>query len=84
MPRIREELRRFTATTLTTVDRRLGELPGASGLPSGCSFHPCCPVAMPACAFEIPPLYEVGSSHRSACLWHDRRFSSGVPDGVRP
>ncbi|MDR7482345.1 MAG: ABC transporter ATP-binding protein [Armatimonadota bacterium] len=60
----------------------LGELPGAYQVPPGCRFHPRCPVAMPACAQEDPPLYHVGPDHRAACLWHDARFAGAAPGAL--
>jgi peptide/nickel transport system ATP-binding protein len=35
--------------------------------PSGCRFHPRCPVAIARCSTTTPPLYEVGSVH-ARCL----------------
>jgi peptide/nickel transport system ATP-binding protein len=35
--------------------------------PSGCRFHPRCPVVMARCTTTAPPLYEVGSVH-ARCL----------------
>lgn len=39
------------------------ELPDATRLPSGCSFHPRCPIAQQnLCDAQLPPLKQVGSS----------------------
>jgi oligopeptide transport system ATP-binding protein len=57
----------------------LGELPSGDRVPLGCRFHPRCPVAMPVCGQEDPPLYHVGPDHRAACLWHDPRFAATAP-----
>ncbi len=35
--------------------------------PSGCRFHPRCPVVMEKCSKEIPPLLEIETGHWSAC-----------------
>jgi oligopeptide/dipeptide ABC transporter ATP-binding protein len=45
-----------------------GETPDPSRIPSGCRFHPRCPVAFDRCPRVDPPLYEVGPDHQAACL----------------
>jgi peptide/nickel transport system ATP-binding protein len=45
-----------------------GETPDLSDPPTGCRFHPRCPVAIAACCQVDPPLDEVGPGHRVACL----------------
>ena len=44
-----------------------GEIPHASNIPSGCRFHPRCPVAGENCARLIPEMKTVGERHRAAC-----------------
>ncbi|MDH3602153.1 MAG: ATP-binding cassette domain-containing protein [Candidatus Tectomicrobia bacterium] len=44
-----------------------GEVPTALNPPSGCHFHPRCPIAMPHCSGEEPPLTEVAPNHWVAC-----------------
>jgi oligopeptide/dipeptide ABC transporter ATP-binding protein len=44
-----------------------GELPSPSDPPSGCAFHPRCPVAIGRCTTEEPALIEVGGGHRASC-----------------
>jgi peptide/nickel transport system ATP-binding protein len=44
-----------------------GEIASALNPPSGCRFHPRCPVAIERCATEEPPLIEVGPQRRVAC-----------------
>jgi len=45
-----------------------GEIPSAINPPTGCHFHPRCPVATPACSQGRPPLREVAPGHFSACI----------------
>ncbi|HKF84210.1 MAG TPA: ABC transporter ATP-binding protein, partial [Candidatus Limnocylindrales bacterium] len=45
----------------------VGETPDAAHVPSGCRFHPRCPLAFARCTVEEPPLFEVGDGHRAAC-----------------
>jgi peptide/nickel transport system ATP-binding protein len=45
-----------------------GETPDPSRIPSGCRFHPRCPVAFDRCLTVDPPLFAVGPDHQAACL----------------
>jgi oligopeptide/dipeptide ABC transporter ATP-binding protein len=45
-----------------------GMVPALSQLPSGCRFHPRCPLAKPACAERPPPAFTVEDGHRAACI----------------
>lgn len=65
------------------TDGRLPSLPGSvpslARVPSGCAFHPRCPIARPVCSKDPgPPLAPAQGAtspeHRSACL-----FSQEVP-----
>jgi len=44
-----------------------GEIPNAIDPPSGCRFHPRCPIARPNCAEEVPSLRELRPQHFIAC-----------------
>jgi peptide/nickel transport system ATP-binding protein/oligopeptide transport system ATP-binding protein len=44
-----------------------GETPNPIHLPSGCRFHPRCPVAIERCKTEDPAYVEVGKGHQAAC-----------------
>ena len=44
-----------------------GRVPEATDFPSGCRFHPRCPLAEDRCRGESPPLEEVGPAHGAAC-----------------
>lgn len=45
-----------------------GETPNPIDLPSGCRFHPRCPVAISICKQRDPQLFSVSESHHAACL----------------
>lgn len=45
----------------------LGEVPSPVNPPSGCRFHPRCPLAMEICKQEEPQLVDVGGGHYVAC-----------------
>jgi len=44
-----------------------GETPDAAHVPSGCRFHPRCPLAFDRCLVEEPPLIDVGGGQAAAC-----------------
>jgi peptide/nickel transport system ATP-binding protein len=44
-----------------------GQVPNPLRRPAGCKFADRCPFAIEKCRAEVPPLLEVGPSHRSAC-----------------
>jgi peptide/nickel transport system ATP-binding protein len=45
----------------------VGEIPSAIHPPSGCRFHPRCPLAVDRCSQEAPPLLEHRPGHWAAC-----------------
>ena len=45
-----------------------GETPNPIDLPSGCRFHPRCPLAFSDCDQTDPDLFAVSESHQAACL----------------
>ena len=45
----------------------VGETPDAAHIPSGCRFHPRCPVAFDRCTTEEPALIDVGGGQQAAC-----------------
>jgi oligopeptide/dipeptide ABC transporter ATP-binding protein len=56
-----------------------GTLPDPLHLPTGCAFHPRCPLATAECSASVPPLVRIGSaeggadsaSRASACFHYD-------------
>jgi peptide/nickel transport system ATP-binding protein len=57
-------------TRLTPI---VGSPPSLQNLPSGCPFHPRCPLAIEECSGAEPELVDVGgqSLHRAACIRSD-------------
>ncbi|HEY1704609.1 MAG TPA: ABC transporter ATP-binding protein [Trebonia sp.] len=66
--------------TPATMQAR-GSAPSLISPPSGCRFHPRCPLAMPICSEQQPPQIPVGEGHVAACwLRHDDyRTTTGTP-----
>jgi peptide/nickel transport system ATP-binding protein len=50
-----------------------GDQPGPMNIPSGCSFHPRCPFAMPECSLREPVLKEPAGApgHQVSCLLYE-------------
>jgi len=54
-----------------------GDVPSPLNPPSGCSFHPRCPLAKDICSKKIPPLksyIEDGKEHFAACFFAGQRI----------
>jgi oligopeptide/dipeptide ABC transporter ATP-binding protein len=45
-----------------------GDVPSPMNPPSGCNFHPRCPMAIPECSKTIPALREIGENHAVSCI----------------
>ena len=50
-----------------TKQRVTGDVPSPINPPSGCHFHPRCPIAVARCKVEPPLLREVAPGHQAAC-----------------
>lgn len=61
VPRVRAE------RTRDATPAARGEIPDPTALPSGCRFHPRCPVAMPLCSTTEPPLRRFADGRSVAC-----------------
>jgi oligopeptide/dipeptide ABC transporter ATP-binding protein len=46
----------------------VGDVPSPINPPSGCVFHPRCPLAISECTEVIPPLRPISASHDVACI----------------
>jgi oligopeptide/dipeptide ABC transporter ATP-binding protein len=55
----------------------LGEVPDPAATPSGCAFHPRCPVVQDRCRAVRPDLVDAGDGQRSACLLVGRGAAVG-------
>lgn len=56
-----------------------GEPPNPANRPSGCVFHPRCPVAVARCRSEAPALASVGTGRQVAC----HLVAGGAPTSMR-
>ena len=73
---IRDPRHPYTSHLVTSLPR-IGDVTQKRGLdgappnlaapPTGCRFHPRCPLAMAACRVEHPPMVDVAPGHRVAC-----------------
>ena len=63
-----DSIPRMSADSFTDPFEVSGEPPSPVDLPSGCRFHPRCPIATQRCRAEDPVLSLVGPGHSSACL----------------
>ncbi|MFV0332895.1 MAG: ABC transporter ATP-binding protein [Tropicimonas sp.] len=48
-----------------------GEIPSPLDPPTGCAFHPRCPMAGPRCKAEVPALKDAGAGRMAACHLQD-------------
>lgn len=46
-----------------------GDVPSPANTPSGCYFHPRCPVARPDCSERVPELEEFTPGHWASCYY---------------
>jgi oligopeptide/dipeptide ABC transporter ATP-binding protein len=58
-----------------------GQVPDPTRFPSGCRFHPRCPLAVERCRTEAPALRDVGGGHLARCH-RAEEIASGAVDPV--
>ncbi len=59
IPRLAQEVARLTPIP--------GSVPPPDRWPTGCRFHPRCPLAIDLCRTETPPLHPITAAHHAAC-----------------
>jgi oligopeptide/dipeptide ABC transporter ATP-binding protein len=57
-----------------------GDIPSAVDPPPGCRFHTRCPVAVPRCSVETPPLRDIGGSQVACHLVGDDGAGPDIRD----
>ncbi len=60
-----------------------GETPSPINPPTGCVFHPRCPIAIERCSREAPVLKEVAPDHWAACI-RDPGYDSAPTEAPHP
>jgi len=65
---------KLTTQRKTIKPALTGDIPNAIERPSGCHFHPRCPMAMPICAEREPRLLTLADNRSVACHLHDKEL----------
>jgi oligopeptide/dipeptide ABC transporter ATP-binding protein len=67
--------------TVPSVDTPLSEMrpidgasPDPVNVPTGCSYHPRCPLADETCTSTDPPLQNVDNDHQAACFYWEESY----------
>ena len=66
------------------VSRLRGEPPSPIDVPSGCRFHPRCPVAQDICSSVVPEVARPGEDHTVTCHFWDRTIEPSAPNSSAP
>jgi oligopeptide/dipeptide ABC transporter ATP-binding protein len=76
---------RLTTQRKTIKPALTGDIPNAIERPSGCHFHPRCPMAMPVCREREPALIQLPGGRSVTCHLHDPQvMAGGHPGSGRP
>jgi len=62
----------FRRTAVAAKAKAKGEIASALNPPTGCHFHPRCPLKAERCVSEAPALEAVAAGHRAACHFRER------------
>jgi oligopeptide/dipeptide ABC transporter ATP-binding protein len=65
---------KLTTQRKTIKPALAGDIPNAIERPSGCHFHPRCPMAMPVCLDLEPRLLQLSDNRTVACHLHDKEL----------
>jgi oligopeptide transport system ATP-binding protein len=65
---------KLTTQRKTIKPALTGDIPNAIERPSGCHFHPRCPLAMPVCTEREPQLLQISADRTVACHLHDKEL----------
>src|SRR3954451_3611559 len=61
-------LPRLDSTGREKLTPIIGSPPSLLNMPPGCPFAPRCPLHIPECDADEPPLFQVGAGHHAACI----------------
>jgi len=71
-------------TSLTEMQPIEGSAPDPVNVPSGCSYHPRCPLSDGACRNDDPSLQAISEDHTAACFyWEEARETIEVESDRR-
>jgi oligopeptide/dipeptide ABC transporter ATP-binding protein len=62
----------FHRAAVSARAKATGEIASALNPPTGCHFHPRCPLKAERCVTDVPALEAVAAGHRAACHFRER------------
>jgi len=63
-------------TSATNIIKLKGDIPSPASPPTGCHFHPRCPMAMPICRQTYPEASTISVTHTTHCHLYSQEHSS--------